>query len=258
MATSKHSKRRPPRAPKPVTQRPLAAIERDIKELSAALGKAASKALDSKRYDALQAERAAHPDTPEPASTSSAIDEENRDNVLAYADGMQSIVGVIFGDNVQACMNRGREQIKRWARDGGANMRDDGRLAIRLTLEGCADVLSFMGNTEPIKPMEANDEESPNRYCGYILVVEALEESLRSAAASSQDRIEAERQRLFNAIGIVRCVQKAVDTLDGSDDGTLCDVGYALAAAEELLNGSVNKLELIGNDLDLHTEGAQQ
>jgi hypothetical protein len=109
----------------------------------------------------------------------------------AYVASVHPLRGSCYVEEVEAAQHRGRALIERLALNAE---RTDDLPARRLAPEEVADVLAFMAAQEPFEPAgwwtdEPADE--PSHLCGFHLLLQALERSLRPASDAGASAEEA-------------------------------------------------------------------
>jgi hypothetical protein len=100
--------------------------------------------------------------------------------VLAFLASMRPMRGCDVDDDQG--FHRGRALIERLA----LSAQEEGPPRLRFTLSQAADVMRFLGRIEPIEQRDWwNDpKDGPSHVCGYTVVLDAIEDSLRAGRRS--------------------------------------------------------------------------
>lgn len=106
--------------------------------------------------------------------------ERTGDRIRAFLASMRPLDGSGAGDDKE--YHRGRSLIERLALS--ATEEDDPTL--RLGAAQCADVLNYLGRSEPIEERDwwKDPRNAPNHVIGYEMVLRALERSLRDVGSA--------------------------------------------------------------------------
>lgn len=100
------------------------------------------------------------------------------DRLRAYLASMRPRVGVaILSDDIDKDLEHGRALVESLAQSA----RDTEPPALALSARDCADVLAFMASVDPIEPRTwwRDPENAPSHVCGFLILLDALERSLR-------------------------------------------------------------------------------
>jgi hypothetical protein len=122
-----------------------------------------------------------------PASLRKGRDEtlEHTDRrIHAYINSMTPLRGVVWAEDVEAGIWRGRAAIEALAASAqGAELP-----RLKLTPAQCADILTFMSSCEPLNPARWWLDADVSHVCGYNMVLDAMAGSLRRANAAGEVR----------------------------------------------------------------------
>jgi hypothetical protein len=98
--------------------------------------------------------------------------------IRAYLASMRPLRGSEGDIHYEDSYQRGRSLIERLA----LSAHDTDSPTLRLSAEQCADVLHFIANSEPLEPATwwRDPKEAPSHVVGFMIIVNALKDSLRS------------------------------------------------------------------------------
>lgn len=121
--------------------------------------------------------------TPSPDAPDRPDDDHTDRRIRAYLASVRPLRGSSDEDDNYY---RGRSLIERLA----LSAVDTGMPTLKLTVVDCANVLHFVHGSEPMEPWAwwKDPEHGPSHLCGFSLVIEAVEDSLRSGAAYRRTR----------------------------------------------------------------------
>jgi hypothetical protein len=159
------------------------------------------------------------------------LDDEARADILAWLDNQKPMQDVIYKDEIQERIDRGREAIQALL-DG----------ADSLSRAQALDIVTFMHSTEPAQPLDPRSYDSPHSFCGQLNLLDIIEQSLR---ASGSDVTSGLAERMREEVGTLKCTLAVVNQLEddsGSGDDRLSDVRLTLERSVRDLDGLTSKL----------------
>lgn len=112
------------------------------------------------------------------------------DRIRAYVASMRPRAGVVYlDDEIEESIRRGHALVERLAQSASG----EDLPTLPISLRDCADVIAFIESVDPIERRTwwSDPEHAPSHVCGFLLLLHALERSLRELEPAALSAAEA-------------------------------------------------------------------